>query len=156
MTIDIYSRVVVALRVTPRMCYFPLSPTSIRVTYGILERQEEGWRIGGVVAHIQPRYADGYVDWYMAAIICEIDNGYLRAPPEGKRGHQMHICPLDSRLPSRMRSLYSFVLLLSLFPCLLLVFSFLFFFCMCVLEKWFYGWCLYSYTCMHVGLVLFI
>lgn len=30
----------------------------------------------------------------MAAIICKIDNGYLRAPPEGKRGHQkraMHI-----------------------------------------------------------------
>lgn len=123
-------------------------------------RGKEGWRIGGVVAHIQPRYADGYVDWYMAAIICEIDNGYLRAPPEGKRRHQMHICPLDSRLPSRMRSLYSFVLLLSLFPpCLLLVFSFLFFcvyVCVCCREmvlQWLL--CLYSYTCIYIRLALY-
>lgn len=123
--------------------------------------KEEGWRIGGVVAHIQPRYADGYVDWYMAAIICEIDNGYLRAPPEGKRGHQMHICPLDSRLPSRMRSsILSFCFcLFSLVcsSCFLFFLPFCVCLCVCVcVRNGFTVGCLYSYTCMYIRLVLFI
>lgn len=128
-------------------------------------RGKEGWRIGGVVAHIQPRYADGYVDWYMAAIICEIDNGYLRAPPEGKRGHQMHICPLDSRLPSRMRSLYSFFRFASVsFPSLFaprVFFSFFFFLffcvyvCVCCREMVLRLLCLYSYTCIYIRLALY-
>lgn len=124
-------------------------------------KEEKRWRIGSVVAHIQPRYADGYVDWYMAAIICEIDNGYLRAPPEGKRGHQMHICPLDSRLPSRMRSsILSFCFCLFSLVCSS---CFLFFlpFCVClcvfVLEKWFYGWMsVQLYVYVHKACIIHI
>lgn len=59
-----------------------------------------------MVTHIQPRYANGYVGPYMPGIICEIDNDYLRAPPEGKRGHQsraMHIAD-DERTTYPRRS----------------------------------------------------